>query len=114
MTKAFLILLTFILSACQQKFDKQKWAQVDDLMTFPNRKYMLEDLFNNYNLKGRKYSEIINLLDQPQDGLDSLGRIVYNIDIDYGVEDPAYSKTLVLQFSKDSVVNAYQVDEWHK
>ncbi|WP_155297306.1 hypothetical protein [Spirosoma aerolatum] len=98
----------------QQKFDKEKWNEVGDLMTFPNRKYMIDDLTQHYNLKGKTYKEVIDLLNQPQDGLDSTGQIAYNIDIDYGVEDPVYSKRLIVHFSKDSVATGYRIHEWRK
>lgn len=46
MTRQFIFLsLTVSLFSChtKQKFDKAKWAEVADLMTFRNRKYMIDD-----------------------------------------------------------------------
>jgi hypothetical protein len=116
MDKALPIFLTFIFSSCQNqhKFDKQEWGKIGDLMTFPNRKHMIDDLVHNNKLKRRKYNYIIDLLGQPQSSFDSSGCIAYEIDIDYGVEDPVYSKTLIIQFSKDSIVSAYRINEWKK
>ena len=63
--------LTHFSCQSQQRFDKEKWAEIADLMTFPNRKHMIDDLVKNYQLKGKKYSEIVELIDKPQSKLDS-------------------------------------------
>jgi hypothetical protein len=118
MKRQFIFLpLTLTLFSCQtqQKFDKTKWAEVADLKTFPNRKYMIDDLVNNYQLKGKKYSEIVKLLDKPQSKLDSTMEIYYDIDIAYGTDiDPIYSKTLSITFDKDTVVKSFEVEVWRK
>lgn len=118
MTRQFIfLLLTLTLFSCQtrQKFNKAKWAEVADLMTFPNRKYMIDDLVKNYQLKGKKYSEIVVLLDKPQSKLDSTMEIYYDVDVDYGTDiDPIYSKTLSLTFDKDTVVKSFEVNVWKK
>lgn len=98
-----------------QKFNKVKWVEVDDLMTFSNRKYMIDDLANNYQLKSKKYNEIIELLGEPQEKGDSLLKIFYDVDIDYANDiDPIYAKILVFQFNKDSTVKKFEVKEWKK
>jgi len=118
MTKQFFFLLlvaTFYSCQTKQKFDKAKWAEVADLMTFPNRKYMIDDLVKNYQLKGKNYNEIVELLDQPQSKLDSTMEIFYDIDVDYGWDiDPVYSKTLTILFDKDTVVKDFKVNVWKK
>ena len=118
MIKYFLLIgATLILNSCQneQKFDKVKWAEEADLMTFPNRKFMINDLIKNYHLKGKTYNEIIELLGQPQSNIDNDQQVFYDVDIDYGTDiDPIYSKTLNLKFSKDSVVLKVDVVELRK
>ena len=118
MAKFFISTLFIVtLYSCQthQKFDKVKWAEVADLMTFPNRKYMIDDLIKNYQLKGKAYKDIVKLLGQPQSNLDSTLQIFYDIDVDYGSDiDPVYTKTLFVQFDKDSTVTSYKVNEWKK
>jgi len=118
MTK-FLISAVFMvtITSCQtkQKFDKTKWTEVADLMTFPNRKYMIEDLVHNYNLNGKTYHELIELLGPPQSKLDSTLQVFYDIDINYGHDiDPVYTKTLSIQFDKDTVVRNHEVKVWKK
>ena len=117
--KRQLILLSLVLTlfSCQtqQRFDKVKWAEVADLMTFPNRKYMIDDLVKNYQLKDKKYSEIVELLNEPQSKLYTTMQILYDIDVDYGSEiDPIYSKTLLITFDNDTVVKSYEVHIWKK
>ena len=110
-------LITVSLFSCQtrQKFDKVKWAEVADLMTFPNRKSMIDDLTNSFQLKGKRYKEIIELLGQPQGKGDNDLKIFYDIEVDYGSDiDPVYSKTLTFQFDKDSIVTTFKVEEWKK
>jgi hypothetical protein len=76
---------------------------------------MIDDLIKNYELKGKKYHEIIELLDRPQGKEDNDLQIFYDIDVNYGRDiDPVYSKTLMFQFDKDSVVNMFKVEEWKK
>ncbi len=118
MTKILIFLsLVLTLFSCKrhEKFDKVKWAEVGDAMTFPNRKYMIDDLVKNYQLKGKKYSEIIQLLNEPQSKLDSTLQVFYDVDIDYGSDiDPIYTKTLSLAFDKDTIVKNFEVREWKK
>lgn len=118
MAKVFIAILFIVtLSPCQtkQKFDKAKWAEVADLMTFPNRKYMIDDLVQNYRLKGMTYQKLIELLDKPQKKLDSTFRVYYDIDVDYGTDiDPVYTKILSIEFDKDTVVRHFEVQEWRK
>ena len=110
-----LFILTLVSCHTKQKFDKTKWAEVADLMTFPNRKNMIDDLVQNYQLKGKTYQELTELLGRPQSRLDSTLQVYYDIDIDYGFDiDPVYTKTLSIQFDKDTVVRKYEVQEWKK
>ena len=113
----FLILIALIILSCQaqKKFDKAKWAEVADLMTFPNRKHMVDDLTKNHHLEGKKYYEIIELLGQPQGKGESDLQIFYDIDVNYGSDiDPIYNKALLFQFDKDSIVKAFEIKEWRK
>lgn len=118
MAKVFISILFIVaLSSCQtkQKFDKAKWAEVADLMTFPNRKYMIDDLIQSYQLKGKTYQQLIDLLDTPQKKLDSTLQVYYDIDVDYGTDiDPVYTKILSIEFDKDTVVRHFEVKEWRK
>lgn len=107
--------IMFISCQTEQKFDKIKWAEVADLMTFPNRKYMINDLVKNYKIKGESYIRIIDLLSQPQSNMNHKHEVFYDIEVDYGFDiDPIYTKVLILQFSKDSIVQTFEVKEYKK
>src|SRR5438045_2341099 len=60
-----------------EKFNRTKWAEVADLMSFPNRNCMVDDLVLNYHLKGKPINEIINLLGEPQYPIDSTMEMGY-------------------------------------
>ena len=111
----FLLILTLFSCQRQQKFERAKWAKVADLMTFPNRKFMIDDLIKNYQIKGKKYNNIVELLGEPQSNLDSTLQVFYDIDVDYGWDiDPVYTKILLIVFDKDTLVKSFKVQEWKK
>ena len=108
-------LMTFTACHQKQKFDKTKWQEVGDLMTFPNRNAMVDDVVQNHNLKGKTLNDITGLLGQPQYPLDSTMEIGYKIDENYGTDiDPIYTKTLLIQFDKDTTVKNVEIKEWKK
>jgi hypothetical protein len=97
----------------KMKFDKVEWDEGDDISSPPSaRNKMLTDLIENHRLKGLKYNEVINLLGQPN-AHDSTS-FSYDIVIKYDVIDPYYVKSLWFNFSKDSVVTDFHVEEWEK
>ena len=117
--KAYFLLLSIAVTlfSCQrkEKFDKARWAEVGDAMTFPNRKYMIDDLIQNHQLKGKTYHDLVKLLGQPQSEIDSTLQVFYDIDVDYGWDiDPVYTKTLSIVFDKDTIVKSFEVQEWKK
>lgn len=110
----YYILITIFLVSCNQqiKFNQAQWQTKDD-MEYPYRKKMLNDLTTNHKLSGLKYSEIIDLLGQPQ--ISDSTTLGYQIIVDYGHDiDPVYTKYLELTFSKDSIITAFKVKEWKK
>lgn len=115
--QAIFLAVTVLLFSChpRQKFDQADWSEVADLMTFPKRNSMIDDLTTNIPLKGKKYSELIALLGEPQGKNDSGLQISYDVDVDYGSDiDPVYTKSLHFHFGKDSIVKAFEVEEWRK
>ncbi|MEO8109863.1 MAG: hypothetical protein ABI594_07530 [Ginsengibacter sp.] len=109
------IVATIISCHSKQNFDKTKWQEVGDLMTFPNRNAMVEDLLKNYDLKGKTFNDITNLLGQPQYPLNSIMEIGYKIEEDYGNDiDPIFTKTLFIQFDKDTIFKTFGIKEWKK
>jgi hypothetical protein len=96
----------------QINFDKGKWRAKDD-MEFPYRNKMLKDLTTNYKLVGLKHSEIIDLLGEPNFSASS--SFAYQVIEDYGSDiDPVYTKNLDFEITKDSIINAFKIEEWKK
>lgn len=110
---AFVLLIWSCSSDIQ--FDRDKWIESDDLMSFPHRKYMIKDLTKNVPLKGMKYQDVLELLGPPQYPWDHVMKIQYVVEEDFGSDiDPVYSQTLILRFTMDSLVRAVEVEEWKK
>ena len=118
----FLYLSFFILfiSSCKPShtFDKKKWAEHKDLINYPNRKDMLDDLLKNYELKGKSYSQILDLLGQPVMTplkIDTISELLYGIEMDFGKDKTLkHVKTLSLKFNSDTIVQDYKIIEWSK
>jgi hypothetical protein len=118
-TNAFMLLavvtmLTLLSCKHETKFDSIGWQQQSD-PAFPSekRKFMLNDLLKNYELKGKHYSEITHLLGSAD--FSEGGNFGYVIEEDYGSDiDPVYMKNLLFTLQDDSTVNTVEVKEWKK
>jgi hypothetical protein len=113
--KAILGCLLLFLISCknEMKFDKAAWnmSATDPISSSPFREKMLIDLTTNYTLKGLKYNQLVEFLGIPNT-VDS-SSLSYNLDINYGSDiDPVYAKYLEFQFSKDSVITSFKIEEW--
>lgn len=112
LNKNTIVLLGFIIlsfAACKrhQKFDSENWNDGDGL-SFSYRANMLDDLLQNYKLKGLKYQEVIHLLHRPQQSNQS--QMVYEIEELNKPGKPRYVKQLILSL-KDSVVTDAKIYE---
>lgn len=111
-----LISTLVLLASCNQemKFDKAKWNEQQDPAFPPKyRKQMLTDLTTHYPLKGMHYSDLIQLLGDPD--LRDSSAVGYKIVTEYGhAIDPIYTRTLDFTLSPDSVVTAFEVLEWKR
>ena len=104
------------MNACEgdMKFDREKWDDQKD-PAFPSvyRKRMVGDLTTQYPLKGMKYDSLVQLLGIPDDK-DSVS-LTYKIVEEYGKDiDPVYTQNLEFQFSKDSTITSFKLQEWRK
>jgi hypothetical protein len=98
-----------------EKFNREKWSEVADLMSFPNRNCMVDDLVHNYNLKGKTLNKIIHLLGEPQYPIDSTMEIGYKVEEDFESDiDPVYTKILSIRFDSDTLVENVEIEEWKK
>ena len=90
--KFFSIFLISVLASCgnqQMEFDKKNWNERADIF-YVYREKMATDLMKN-----------------------SPNTIGYEIMVDYGWNiDPQNGKTLFIEFTNDSVVKNFRLDEW--
>ncbi|WP_214073260.1 hypothetical protein [Mucilaginibacter sp. dw_454] len=93
------------------KFDRQKWSYGDGL-DYPLRNDILNDLLQNHHIKGLNYRQVIDSLGSPQrrDSLKFSYQILDN-SYDFARKSPAHRKSLIVYFSKDSVVTRTEVYE---
>ena len=74
---------------------------------------MLKDLTTEHKLVGLKYSQLIELLGEPN--FNDSSSLAYKIIEDYGHDiDPVYTKNLDFTFLKDSTITSFKVYEWKK
>jgi outer membrane protein assembly factor BamE (lipoprotein component of BamABCDE complex) len=115
-----LMILTFIFSLCfisceveQNKFDKNTWNDMDDIM-YANRESMISDLMTNNLRQGMTYMEVVELLGKPENYANIKSNTIgYEIMVDYGWNiDPVKGKTLYIEFTNDSKVNDFKLEEW--
>jgi hypothetical protein len=102
-------LVILSLTACKRniKFDSFNWNEGDGL-TFGYREIMVDDLLQNYKLKGLKYQQVIHLLHRPQQS--DKTQMIYEIADVYKTGKPRYVKSLILSM-KDSVVTDAKIYE---
>lgn len=105
-----------IIQACNRNchFEKIKWQQKEDL-AYPYRDVMLDDLVTNYELAGLTYQQLTDLLGQPDSLSDKKNEVVYEIIFEYDIDvDPVYVKNLVFEFSPDSTVKSFKIEEYQR
>jgi hypothetical protein len=105
-----------IIHACNQDchFQKTKWLEKVDL-SYPYRAIMLDDLVTNYELAGLNYQQLTDLLGQPDSLSNKLNEVVYEIIVQYDMDvEPVYEKNLVFEFSPDSTVKSFKIEEYQK
>jgi hypothetical protein len=79
--------ICFFLTACNDNipFDKTGWTIQGDLVLYPNRDKMLDDLTRNQKLKGLHYRQLICKIGEPEKNMvEDSNTIYYDIVTDYG------------------------------
>ncbi|TDH26900.1 hypothetical protein EXU57_08830 [Segetibacter sp. 3557_3] len=97
-----------------KKFEKSAWNEKGDLGIYPNRDKMLKDIMNNHRLRGLTYTQLVELLGEPEDYSDvNPNTVYYNVVTEYGRDiDPVYLKNLEIGLSSDSVVIDVNIKEF--
>lgn len=113
-----LLTISLVLFSCKRdlKFEKSGWNQKDDVNCYLNRERMLNDLMKNHKIKGLKYTELVNLLGEPEIKTTSENITAsYNLVTKYGNDiDPIYSEDLVIGLSPDSITQGSAIKIWKK
>jgi hypothetical protein len=115
-----IILLTLLagLVSCKQTeiaFNKELWNMNIDGF-YVHRDKMISDLLENKLSKEMTYQSVIDLLGKPANfaNLDS-NTIGYEVFVDYGWDiDPVETKTLIFNFSSDSMITDMKLKHWKK
>lgn len=113
-----LLILIFFVVSCkpEMKFNREKWNSSEDFITFENRDAMLNDLLENYALKGKNREELKKIFGEMNG---------YGYDVDdslISIEvlqkwrgiDPVYYKYLNLKLNKNGVVDSVYITEHHQ
>jgi hypothetical protein len=103
--------------SCGQKFEKKKWNSKSDVIFYDYREKMVKDLMKNHLKKGMNYKEVIDLLGKPDNGQNTApnNMMIYEIMTDYGWDiDPQKGKDLYIEFTKDSTIKEFRLEEWKK
>jgi hypothetical protein len=105
-----------IIQTCNRDFHfvKTRWLEKKDSV-YPYRDVMIDDLVTNYELTGLTYQQLKDLLGQPDSLSDKNNEVVYEIKIEYDIDiDPVYTKKLIFEFSPDSIVRGFKIEEYRR
>jgi hypothetical protein len=111
--------LLMFLSSCEQerKFDKKTWCSYSDLDLHEERNKMIDDLLENYDLKGMTTKDVQEFFGYIEN-IDTLNKpfnIQYNVFTDYGWDiDPVHTKTLMIYLNDDFKVKSVKLSEWKR
>jgi hypothetical protein len=116
--RIFILINILILISCgnsENKFTKELWNEKEDIH-YEKRKYIVDDLVENYLQIGIKYNEVIELLGQPNyPSKNEDNCLVYEVEVDYGFDvDPVKVVNLNLKFNTDSLLDSIKIQKWEK
>jgi hypothetical protein len=85
-------------------FDKSQWIDAKDSGKWSIRKRMAGDLIENKTLIGKKKSEIVQLLGEPERFSNiPNNQLYYTIELDYGMDiDPVKIEYLIVTLNSES------------
>lgn len=111
--------LLMFLSSCEQEreFDKKTWCSYSDLDLHEERNKIIDDLLENYDLKGMTTKDVQEFFGciENIDTLNKPFNIQYNVFTDYGWDiDPVHIKTLMIYLNDDFKVKSVKLSEWKR
>ena len=111
---SFLILITFCSCGSEtskMKFDVENWNNETDRGFYNYRHAMLDDLFDNYELKGKTVEEITEIFHF----FDSTKNIIsFEVYQEWKGIDPSYTKYLNLRLNNNSIVDSVYMSEYRR
>lgn len=112
----YILFLLFTTSCFKKKFDKKVWNSdsIDDIITYENRNEMLDDLLENYKLKGKSILEVENIMGKfdEHNFNDSTRTIEIQVLIKWRGIEPYKYKNLILRYNKNKIIDSVYVTEY--
>lgn len=111
-----IFLILFTICSCgrgtnEMKFDVEKWNDESDRGYYNNRNAMLNDLMNNYQLKGKTVDELTELFLY----FDSANYIIsFEVYQKWKGMELSYTKYLNLRLNKNKVVDSVFITEFNR
>ena len=113
---AYISILIFAISCTNKKFDKTIWNSdfTDDKLTYENRNEMLDDLLENYELKGKSISEVEKIMGKFDEHSfsDSTNLIEIPILVKWRGIDPYKYKYLKMEYNNNKIIDSVYVTEY--
>ena len=98
------------------KFDAKKWNDTEDNLTFEYRDAMLNDLLENYHLKGRNIDEMEKIFGKIDEHnfSDEENRLCFQVLQKWNGIDPVYTKYLNLKFNQNGIIDSIYTTEYKR
>ena len=110
-----IIPLMFLSCSDRMKFDIKKWNDESDRGYFHYRNAMLDDLLENYHLKGKTIKELQSIFGYVDyDSTINQQNISFEVYQEWKGIDPSYTKYLVLRLSKNKTVDSVYFNEFKR
>ena len=110
-----LIILPLILFSCRRemKFDVIKWNDFEDNATFEYRDAMLNDLLENYYLKGRSINEIEKIFGPINENnlMEEHNILYFEVLQKWRGIDPYYTKYLNMRYKNNGIIDSVYITE---
>lgn len=111
--RLILIVCFLTLFSCAKKFDKKVWNSdfIDDKITYENRNEILDDLLDNYQLKGKTVSGAEQIMGkfEKEDFVPNKNQIKIPVLVEWQGIDPSSYKYLILHYNQNRVIDSVYI-----